>query len=113
MEIQKFRTKYNLNQSQLASLLNVNQSTVARWESGEKLMSEENKEKYINLVARYEKKNQTRTNLLKLEQEAVNLTINQLLSIALQHSNIYDKRASVKMCLLMLDERIKRGGNNE
>ena len=40
--IKSFREKYNLSQYELADLMNVNQSTIARWEKGEKTPSPEN-----------------------------------------------------------------------
>lgn len=114
METKEFRIKYNLSQTQLANLLNVDQSTVAYWESGKKNMSYENKLKYNNLISTFEVNSKaTNKALFNREKEAVYKTINELLEIALQHNNLYEKRAVVKMSLLMIDESIKRGGNNE
>lgn len=69
--IRNFREKYNLSQYELADLMNVNQSTIARWEKGEKTPSHEN--------------------------------------IAKLNKNPKRKRATTKLALTILDEKIKRG----
>ena len=51
--IRNFREKYNLSQYELADLMNVNQSTIARWEKGEKTPSPENIVKLDEIILNY------------------------------------------------------------
>lgn len=51
MNIKEVRTKFNISQAEMASILGVSQPTVLRWEMGKTSISEGNMEKIKRLIA--------------------------------------------------------------
>ncbi len=109
--IRNFREKYNLSQYELADLMNVNQSTIARWEKGEKTPSHENIAKLNDIILNYKINNDIDENndLIDKENHIIKKTVDHLLEIAKQHKNPKRKRATTKLALTILDEKLKRG----
>lgn len=109
--IRNFREKYNLSQYELADLMNVNQSTIARWEKGEKTPSHENIAKLNDIILNYNINNDIDENndLIDKENHIIKKTVDHLLEIAKQHKNPKRKRATTKLALTILDEKLKRG----
>lgn len=110
-EIKQFRQDYNLTQKELANKMKVDQSTIARWETGVRQLTSDQLHNFNDVVYSYKAKDfPSKSNeLLEQEKALVVKTVNELLKIAYEHENILNKRATVKQVLSMLDERIKRG----
>ena len=49
-EIKTFRDEFNLKQIDLANIMEVDQSTIARWENGTRKISKGNIRKFIDIV---------------------------------------------------------------
>ena len=105
-EIKTFRIEFKLKQIDLADIMEVDQSTIARWENGTRKISKGNLSKLIDIVYSFKGKifpTEDETLLLK-EREAVITKVNSYLAICLEYKNIQDKKKIMKICLSMLDE---------
>ena len=105
-EIKTFRDEFNLKQIDLANIMEVDQSTIARWENGTRKISKGNLSKLIDIVYSFKGKifpTEDETLLLKEREEAIN-KVNDLLTACINYTNIKDKKKILKVCLSMLDE---------
>ena len=105
-EIKTFRDEFNLKQIDLANIMEVDQSTIARWENGTRKISKSNLSKLIDIVYSFKGKifpTEDETLLLK-EREAVITKVNSYLAICIEYKNIRDKKKIMKICLSILDE---------
>lgn len=110
-EMKQFREQYNLTQLELANQIGVTQSAIAKWESEQREPSKEVLNRFTEVVYSYKGKffPSDNTKIRDKEKQVILSTIDTLLSTAREHTNIYDKRKTVKLVLAMLDEEIKRG----
>ena len=105
-EIKIFRDEFNLKQIDLANIMEVDQSTIARWENGTRKISKGNLSKLIDIVYSFKGKiipTKDEALLLK-EREAVITKVNSYLAICIEYKNIRDKKKIMKICLSILDE---------
>ena len=105
-EIKTFRSEFKLKQIDLANIMNVDQSTIARWENGTRTISKDNLNKLIDIVYSFKGKifpTEDKALLLKQREEAIN-KVNDLLTACISYTNIKDKKKILKVCLSLLDE---------
>ena len=105
-EIKTFRNEFKLKQIDLANIMEVDQSTIARWENGTRKISKRNLSKLIEIVYSFKGKifpTEDKALLLKQREEAIN-KVNDLLTACINYTNIKDKKKILKVCLSLLNE---------
>lgn len=105
-EVKIFRNEFKLKQIDLANIMEVDQSTIARWENGTRKISKKNLSKLIDVVYSFKGKIfPTREEALLLkEKEEIITKVNGYLTICINYTNIKDKKKILKVCLSLLDE---------